>query len=81
MTETVSMTVDVLVFGKNQEKHNKHLAVALRKFQKAGLTLNKEKCQFSKDRMTFLGQIINGSGVQPDPDKVSAIRKIGTPGM
>ena len=59
------MIIDVLVFGKNQEEHNRHLAVALEKIQRAGLT--KEKCQFSKDRITFLGQIIDGSEVHPDP--------------
>ena len=81
MTGTVSMIEDVLIFDKNQEEHDKHLTVALGKIQRAGLTLNKEKCQFSEHRITFLGQIIDGSGVHPDPDKqckVSAIRKIGT---
>ena len=74
------MIDDILVFGKNQEEHNKHLPVAIRKIQRAGMTLNKEKCQFSKDRITFLRQIIDGSGVHPDPDKVSTIRNIGTSG-
>ena len=72
------MINDVLVFGKNQEEHNKHLTVAFEKIQRARLTLNKEKGHFSKNRITFLGQIIDGSGVHLDPDKVSAIRKIGT---
>ena len=31
------------------------------------------------DRITSLGQIIDGSGVHPDPEKVSTIRKIITP--
>ena len=72
------MIDDVLFFGKNQEENDKHLTVALGKIRRAGLTLNKKKCQFSKNRITFLGQIIDRSGVHPDPDKVSAIRKIGT---
>ena len=71
------MIDDILVFGKNQEEHDKHPAVAHGKFQIAGLSLNEEKCQFSKNRITFLGQIIDGSGVYLDPDKVSTIRKIG----
>ena len=79
MTGTVSMIDDVLVFGKNKEELNKHLAVALGKIQRAGLTLNKKKCQFSKDRISFLGQIIDGSGVHPDTIKISTIRKIRTP--
>ena len=79
MTATVSMIDDVLIFSKNQEEQNKHLAVALEKIQIAGLSLNKEKYQFSINRITFLGQIIDESGVHPDPDKISIIRKIGTP--
>ena len=54
------------------------LAKTLEKIQRAVLILNKEKCHFSKNRITFLGQIINRSEVHPDPDKVSTIMKIGT---
>ena len=51
--------------------------MALEKIQRAGLTIN-NRCQFSKDRIKFLGQIIDGLGVHPD--KVSAITNVGTPG-
>ena len=74
------MLDDVLVFGKNQKEHDMHLVEALKRIEKAGITLNKEKCQFSKERITFLGQIIDGSGIHPDPNKVSAIENVGVPG-
>ena len=32
-----------------------------------------------KERITFLGQIIYGLGVHPDPNKVFAVMNIGTP--
>ena len=70
---TVSMLDHVLVFSKNQEEHDKHLSGAGKRNERAGLTLNKEKRQFSKEGISFLGQIINGSGVHSDPRKVSAI--------
>ena len=76
---TVSMLDDVLVFGKNQKEHDEHLTEALKRIEKAGLTLNKEKCRFSKERITFLGQIIDSSGILPDPNKVSAIKNVGIP--
>ena len=72
------MIHDVLIFSKNQEEHDKHLTVALGKIQ-SWADFNKDKCQFSKNRITFLGRIIDGSGDHPDSDKVSAIRKIITP--
>ena len=74
------MLGDVLVFGKNQKEHDKHLTEALESVEKVGFTLNKEKYQFSKERITFLGQIIDGSGIHPDPNNVSATKNVRVPG-
>ena len=38
VTGTVSMIDDVFIFSKNQKQHDKHLAVAVEKIQRAGLT-------------------------------------------
>ena len=56
-----------------------HLYEALRRIDKAGLTLNRDKCQFSKSCIQFLGQKIDSTGIHPDPDKVSAIRDVKEP--
>lgn len=64
---TLCMIDDVLVAGATQEEHDQRLYAALKRIQNAGITLNKEKCEFSKDRGTFLGQVISASGVEPDP--------------
>ena len=61
---------DTLVFGKSQEEHDKRLLTTLSRIQSAGLTLNKEKCLFSKRTITFLGHVIDSSGVSPDPEKI-----------
>uniref|UniRef100_A0A1X7VWW3 Reverse transcriptase domain-containing protein n=1 Tax=Amphimedon queenslandica TaxID=400682 RepID=A0A1X7VWW3_AMPQE len=44
----VSMTDNILVFGKDQDKHDACPREALRQIKEAGLTLNRDKCQFSK---------------------------------
>ena len=51
----------------------------LNKIQAAGITLNKEKCQFSCPRITFLGHIIDVDGISPDPSKTESIRKMKAP--
>ena len=71
---TVSMMDDVLIFGTDQEEHDKNLAEALMRIERAGLTLNKEKCEFSKDHIS-----LDSTGVHPDLDIVSAINKVPTP--
>lgn len=40
--------------------------------------MNREKCVFSVPSVKFIGQII-GSGVRPDPEKVSAILEMKPP--
>ena len=47
--------------------------------QSAGMTLNKTKCQFSQKQVLFLGQLIDGTGIKPDPAKVLAIQRMPTP--
>ena len=58
---------DVLVYGSNQHEHDTHLHAVLTRIQNAGITLNKNKCEFAKNSITFLGHVINSEGVSPDP--------------
>ena len=55
----VCLMDDVLVYGSTQEEHEKNLLAALNRIQEAGLTLNKEKCVFSKKSIKFLGQLVD----------------------
>ena len=75
----VCMMDDVLVYGKCQEEHDQRLTAVLERLQKAKVTLNKDKCKFSVSHVRFLGNIINNSGIHPDPEKLEAIQKMPTP--
>ena len=70
---TVNMTDDTLVFGRDQNEHDERLEKVLAKIEKAGITLNSDKCEYSKTRVTFLGHVVDASGVSPYPEKVKAI--------
>lgn len=59
---------DVLISGRMQEEHDARLHAALQKIQSAGGTLNKEKYEFNKDCIDFLGHIID-SGMSPAPQE------------
>ena len=73
------MIDDILVHGSTQEEHDQRLKAVLECIKKAGVTLNREKCEFSKSSVRFLGQLVDGTGIQPDPDKVKAIQKMKEP--
>lgn len=64
---------DVFVCGTTQEKHDKNLLAVLHCIQDTGLTLNRDKCEFNKTSIIFIGQAVDPSGIKPDPDKVKAI--------
>ena len=57
------MIDDVLVHGKNQIEHDQKLRAVLDRLRTANVTLNKAKCEFSKDSVKFLNQIIDQSGI------------------
>ena len=63
----------------NQKEHDDRLTTALQAIQKAGLTLNREKCQFNKSYISFLGHIIDSHGISQDPQKTKAITDMSPP--
>lgn len=70
---------DILVYGDTPEQHDQYLSKVLERVESAGLKLNREKCVFRQNQLHFLGQVIDKTGVKPDPDKVKAIRELPTP--
>ena len=67
------------MYGKSVKDHDKHLEATLLKLQDANLTLNEEKCEFSRPSVQFLGSIIDSEGVRVDPKKVDAILEMKAP--
>ena len=70
---------DVLVYGKTQGEHDDRLHAVLKRIESAGGTLNKDKCEFSKETLTFLGHVVGKQGVSSDPDKTRAIVEMEEP--
>ncbi|XP_061906727.1 uncharacterized protein K02A2.6-like isoform X2 [Entelurus aequoreus] len=70
---------DILVYGDSQTQHDERLCQVLKKLQEEGLTLNGEKCEFSKNSITFLGHRVSVDGVTPDIEKIKAIQEMPAP--
>ena len=70
---------DILVHGSNQQEHDKRLLATLERLRKCHITLNREKCEFSKTSIKFLGHVIDREGIKPDPEKVQAICEMSEP--
>ncbi|UYV79808.1 K02A2.6-like [Cordylochernes scorpioides] len=70
---------DILIFAKRKEDHDETLREVLRRLNNSGITLNKEKCQFSVSNVTFLGHYIDEQGIKVDEKKVKAIAEMKPP--
>ena len=70
---------DIVVHGINQKEHDSNLNNVLQCIKISGIELNKDKCQFIKSKISFLGHIISSEGVTIDPSKVEAIKCLQAP--
>ena len=75
----VCLIDDILIHGRSQEEHDSRLRAVLERLEAAGVTLNKEKCSFSKHQVKFLGHIVDENGISADPEKMDAIRDMKAP--
>ncbi len=64
---------DVIVFGRDFEEHKRRLSEVLTQIHKAGLKLKPSKCHLFRPKVTFLGHVVSGEGVRPDPGNVDKI--------
>lgn len=49
------MMDDILVIGKTREDHDNRLEEVVTRIEGAGMTLNKEKCEYGVQKVKFVG--------------------------
>ena len=70
---------DVLTYSRTPEGHLMHLEEVFQILRKAGLKLKPKKCNLFQKEVHYLGHVINQDGIQPDPQKLAAVREWGRP--
>ena len=75
----VKSTDDFLVFGKDKTEHDKRLRTLLERLKANHVTLNKDKCEFNKSEVEFIGHKVNGNGVKPLSSRIQAISEYKVP--
>lgn len=48
---------DLIVHGKNRKDHEQRLQKVFERLTEKNLTLNRSKCQFGMDKITFMGHV------------------------
>ena len=70
---------DIIIFSKSVDDHATHLDAVLSKLKQAGLKIKLPKCEFGKERLQYLGHVVDGRGVSPDPENLKAVYEFPVP--
>lgn len=75
----INMMDDILVWGVSAKEHDRRLEKVLQVLRDSNVTLNREKCEFRKPSIRFLGHEVSNKGVSIDPEKVMSITNFQPP--
>ena len=70
---------DMIIYGRNDLEHDKHLVNFLEVCRKNNLTLNHDKMQFRLPQVSFFGHQWSARGLSPDPKKIEAVKRMELP--
>ncbi|GFV79956.1 retrovirus-related Pol polyprotein from transposon 297 [Trichonephila clavipes] len=70
---------DVIITSPSFNEHLDHLNQVFTLLRDAGLTLNKDKCHFARDKLKYLGLVISKEGIETHNNKVKIITEMKPP--
>ena len=73
------MADDIIIAATTVDEHDAILRKVLERARERNVKLNWDKLQLLVNTVKYLGTIISADGINPDPDKVSAISNMPVP--
>ena len=70
---------DMIIYGRSNLEHDKHVINFLEVCRKNTLTLNLDKMQFRLPQVSFFGHQWSAKGLSPDPKKIAAVKRMNLP--
>ena len=70
---------DILIHSPDVLTHLIHMRQLFQRLREADLKLNREKCNFFKSHIQYLGHLISGEGIEPLPEKLESIKEMPPP--
>lgn len=64
---------DILIYSRSIEEHKEHLRIVLQILREHQLYAKYSKCDLFKDKIQYLGHVINKNRIAMDPEKVRTI--------
>ena len=70
---------DILIDSADVPTHLIHMRQLFQRLRGADSKLNREKCNFFKSHIQYLGHLISGEGIKPLPEKLESIKEMPPP--
>lgn len=70
---------DILIYSPNFDQHLLDIEAVFKRLEEADILLKAKKCSFAMTKVEYLGHVISGDGVMPDPRKVERLKAFPTP--
>ena len=70
---------DVIIHSTSFEQHLQNLQLVLQRLEQFNMKIKKDKCDFFRTELLYLGHKVNAQGIQTDPAKVSAVFDMSEP--
>ncbi|GBG66138.1 hypothetical protein CBR_g57020 [Chara braunii] len=65
---------DILVYSRSLDEHVEHLRTVLERLRQAKYKANRDKCEFARQELKYLGHYVMPQGIRPLADKIEALR-------
>lgn len=70
---------DILVYSSSLSSHIHHLETIFRTLQQGEFYLKHSKCLFAQESIEYMGHIVSGKGVTPEPSKIQVMVRWPSP--
>ena len=70
---------DILIFSRSKEEHLEHLKKIFQKLREYRLKMKREKCDFFKKHLQYLGHLVSEEGFEPLLEKIKSIKNMPPP--
>jgi hypothetical protein len=68
------------LFGKTKDDHENALKAVFQKLRESNLILNREKCEFYKVELKYMGHTLSQDGIKVDSEKIKVVQEAVQPG-
>ncbi|GBG59707.1 hypothetical protein CBR_g54812 [Chara braunii] len=65
---------DILVYNRSLDEHVEHLRTVLERLRQAKYKANRDKCEFARQELEYLGHYVTPQGIRPLADNIEALR-------